>query len=341
MKKISVIIPCYNVSLFVDRCMESLERQTIGIENLEIILVNDASKDATLGKLLLWEMKYPDSIMVIPLQENVGQGAARNIAIDYSSGDYIAFLDADDWIVPSALMRVYNAAIESGAEIVQYLSSMVSTGPENDKRAVESGAKDVFIKFRSADDRISFFKSNGLERACWDKLFLRSFIKQNHLRFAEGVLDEEYLFTTHACLLADRYYAVNEYLHRYFQNAISTLHNLALDPVHRDDHARVWYALYNALREEGVLDQQHKLIEWLFVENYFIDSIKMSIHKGFKYDVDSIRKMQKTVHTLFPDFWNNDLLVRPETKRYLELIDFVVNEDNIRSYHELWDKPQN
>ena len=67
----------------------------------------------------------------------------------------------------------------------------------------------------------------------------------------------------------------------------------------------------------------------------------MSIHKGFDYDVDSIREMQKTVHTLFPDFWNNDLLVRPETKRYLELIDFVVNEDNIRSYHELWDKPQN
>ena len=45
---------------------------------------------------------------------------------------------------------------------------------------------------------------------------------------------------------------------------------------------------------------------------------------------------QKTVHTLFPDFWNNDLLVRPETKRYLELIDFAVKEDNIRLYHEFW-----
>lgn len=336
MKKISVIIPCYNVSLFIDRCMESLEKQTIGIENLEIILVNDASKDATLGKLLLWEMKYPESIMVIPLQENVRQGAARNIAIDYSHGDYLAFLDADDWIVPSALMRVYNAAAESGAEIVQYLSSMVSTGPENDTRSIESGAGDVFIKFNSNEDRINFFKSNGSERACWDKLFLRSFIMQNHLRFAEGVLDEEYLFTTHACLLAKKYYAVNEYLHRYFQNAISTLHNLAKDPVHRDDHARVWYALYSALRDEGVLDRQYKLIEWLFVEKYFIDSIKMSIHKGFEYDVGTINEMQKTVHSLFPDFWKNELLVRPDTREYLALIDQPVNADNISQFHDLW-----
>ena len=65
-KKISVIIPCYNVSMFIDRCMESLEKQTIGIDNLEIILINDASKDATLGKILLWEMKYPESIIAIP-----------------------------------------------------------------------------------------------------------------------------------------------------------------------------------------------------------------------------------------------------------------------------------
>ena len=66
-KKISIIIPCYNVSMFLDRCMESLEKQTIGIENLEIILINDASKDATLGKILLWEMKYPEMQKAGPL----------------------------------------------------------------------------------------------------------------------------------------------------------------------------------------------------------------------------------------------------------------------------------
>ena len=72
MIKISVIIPCYNVSMFIDRCMESLEKQTIGIDSLEIILVNDASKDATLGKLLLWEMKYPDIILRLPKHRLAG-----------------------------------------------------------------------------------------------------------------------------------------------------------------------------------------------------------------------------------------------------------------------------
>lgn len=336
MKKISVIIPCYNVSLFVDRCMESLEKQTIGIENLEIILVNDASKDATLGKLLLWEMKYPDSIMVIPLQENVRQGAARNIALEYCSGEYIAFLDADDWIVPCTLERLYTAAVDNKAEIVGYLSVLVNKGPEYDDGSYESRYKNVLIDIRSNEDRIRFFKANGVQRGCCDKFFSRDFVMAHDFRFAEGVFDEEFLFTTHACMYVNRYYYVNEYLHRYFQSAISTIHNLARDPSHRDDYAKVWYALYCALHDEGVLEDQHKLVEWLFVENYFIQAISMSIHKGFVYDAETISEMQHTVRTLFPNYWKNDLLVRTETEQYLKLIDMPVSNDNISKFHKMW-----
>lgn len=336
MKKISVIIPCYNVSLFIDRCMESLEKQTIGMDNLEIILVNDASKDATLGKLLLWEMKYPDSIMVIPLQQNVRQGTARNIALEYCSGEYLAFLDADDWIIPCTLERLYTAAIDNQAEIVGYLSVIVNKGPEYDTGSYESNYENVLINIKSNEDRIRFFKANGIQRGCCDKFFLREFVAEHRFRFAEGVFDEEFLFTTHACMYVKRYFYVNEYLHRYFQSAISTIHNLAKDPSHRDDYATVWYALYCALRDEGVLADQHKLVEWLFVENYFIQAIRMSIHKGFQYDVETISEMQQTVRTLFPDFWKNELLVRPETRNYLEMIDMSVDENSIRKFHELW-----
>lgn len=76
MKKISVVVPCYNTAEYLDRCMQSILKQTIGFENIEIILVDDASTDggATLSLMMEYEKKYPDNIMVIPLEQNLRQG---------------------------------------------------------------------------------------------------------------------------------------------------------------------------------------------------------------------------------------------------------------------------
>lgn len=85
-KKISVIVPCFNVESTIDRCLESIVKQTVGINSLEIILVNDASIDGTFAKLCEWEGKYPDSIMVINCKGNKRPGGARNIGMEYASG---------------------------------------------------------------------------------------------------------------------------------------------------------------------------------------------------------------------------------------------------------------
>ena len=104
MKKVSVIVPCYNAAEYLDRCMEHLLKQTIGTENMEIILIDDASTDdgATLGLLTAYEEKYPDTILVIALEENMRQGGARNIGISYAGGEYLVFCDADDWQIGRA-----------------------------------------------------------------------------------------------------------------------------------------------------------------------------------------------------------------------------------------------
>lgn len=98
MPEISIIIPCYNVEQYIDRCLESVVSQTIGLDLLEIILINDASTDNTLNKLYQWEGRFPQNIMVITYEENLRQGGARNIGLKYASGQYIGFVDADDWI---------------------------------------------------------------------------------------------------------------------------------------------------------------------------------------------------------------------------------------------------
>ena len=108
MKKISVIIPCYNAQAYIPRCLHSIFSQTIGMETLEIILVNDASTDHTLDILLQFENKFPDSVIVVNLEQNIRQGGARNVGLSYASGEYVAFLDADDWIHPDFYSTLYS-----------------------------------------------------------------------------------------------------------------------------------------------------------------------------------------------------------------------------------------
>ena len=119
MKKISVIIPCYNAQAYIPRCLHSIFSQTIGMETLEIILVNDASTDHTLDILLQFENKFPDSVIVVNLEQNIRQGGARNVGLSYASGEYVAFLDADDWIHPDFYSTLYSLALKYDTDIIQ------------------------------------------------------------------------------------------------------------------------------------------------------------------------------------------------------------------------------
>ena len=103
MKKVSVIIPCYNVEEYLSACLESLLRQTIGLDNLDAIA-----------------QQYPDSIRVFHLPQNCRQGGARNVGLEHAIGEYVAFLDADDWVDVSAYQKLYELAQQYDTDIIQY-----------------------------------------------------------------------------------------------------------------------------------------------------------------------------------------------------------------------------
>ena len=109
MKKVSVIIPCYNATKWLPKCFLTLVSQTIGMSELELIFVDDASTDdgATYAMLQEFERAYPEQILVIYLEKNMRQGGARNIALQYASGEYIAFVDADDFVKEDFLEKTY------------------------------------------------------------------------------------------------------------------------------------------------------------------------------------------------------------------------------------------
>lgn len=97
-KKISIIIPCYNAEKYIDQCLDSLLNQTIGIEQMNIIIIDDASTDSSRVHINKYKERYPHSFHLIINKFNSGQAIARNTGMDLVKTDYLTFVDADDWV---------------------------------------------------------------------------------------------------------------------------------------------------------------------------------------------------------------------------------------------------
>ncbi|MCR5773496.1 MAG: glycosyltransferase [Lachnospiraceae bacterium] len=349
MKKISLLIPVYNTAAYINRCVMSLARQSIGISELEIVLINDASTDNSLDYLYAWEKEFPDSICVINLDENVKQGAARNLALQYTTGEYIAYLDSDDWLVPQALEYLYTVAKQSDAEIVAYLSKDVSVEEQQQKgeaiileNDIDSGLEDEYLTIRNTADRLMLFFGGKSQRGCWDKLYKRGFVIEHNLRYAEGVFDEESLFTIPALMHVKKYYLMNKYLHRYSDNPMGTCSNLSQKMEHLHDNELTWMQVYDVFRREGSLKKEPELTEALFVHNYFNRSLIYAHVAGMHYDADGIRHLQKTVKRLFPRYRDNPVLINMRSFPYMErLLNMKIDDGDTESFYKLlseWEK---
>ena len=104
-KKVSIIVPVYNAEKFIDKCIQSLINQTY--QNIEIILSNDGSKDNSLKKIKDWEKKYPDKIKC-ESHKNQGVGMTRNKGIALATGDYLTFVDSDDYLDDNFIETLVN-----------------------------------------------------------------------------------------------------------------------------------------------------------------------------------------------------------------------------------------
>jgi glycosyltransferase involved in cell wall biosynthesis len=113
--KVSIIIPCYNVKSWLANCLQSLVDQIL--QQIEIICVNDASTDSTAETLNEWQREYPDKIKVIHQQTNIGLANARNAGMQIAQGEFIGFIDADDWVDSSTFELLYDHAISNNLDI--------------------------------------------------------------------------------------------------------------------------------------------------------------------------------------------------------------------------------
>lgn len=178
MPKVSVIVPIYNVEKYLEKCINSLLSQTL--EDIQIILVNDGSKDNSGNIAKEYEKNNKDRIIYVE-KENGGLSDARNYGLKYATGDFIAFLDSDDYIEKNAYEEMYNKAIEENADYVE--CDFIWEFPNKIR-------VDKQYPYKNKKEMLSFVRV-----VAWNKLIKRQLITDNNLEFPKGLRYEDVEFT--------------------------------------------------------------------------------------------------------------------------------------------------
>lgn len=178
MPKVSVIVPIYNVEKYLEKCINSLLSQTL--EDIQIILVNDGSKDNSGNIAREYEKNNKNRIIYIE-KENGGLSDARNYGLKYATGDFIAFLDSDDYIEKNAYEEMYNKAIEENADYVE--CDFIWEFPNKIR-------VDKQHPYKNKKEMLSFVRV-----VAWNKLIKRQLITDNNLEFPKGLRYEDVEFT--------------------------------------------------------------------------------------------------------------------------------------------------
>ena len=209
MAKVSVLIPVYNVESYLDQCLTSVLGQTL--KDIEVICVNDSSTDGSLE--ILNKYAKQDTRVQVVTQKNAGAGAARNRGLSMASGEYLSFLDADDFFEPDMLEKQYQMAEEDQADFVVCKSDQYHTEKKEYVQVswvVREKELPPYHPFNYRQMTDNVFKV--FVGWAWDKLYRRSFVEQYHLKFQEQRTSNDMLFVFSAIVMAKKIAIVPEIL---------------------------------------------------------------------------------------------------------------------------------
>ena len=278
MIKISVIIPIYNTEKYLKECLNSIINQTL--KEIEIICINDGSTDNSLK--ILEEYAQKDKRITILNQKNSGSAIARNKAISIAKGEYLSFIDSDDYIDLSYLEKMYNATNNRACEIVATVNVVLVD------EFCNKTYKNIYTqnsKLLNHIERANMFTKTSI--SC-NKIYKTSFIKENNIHYPElNSVGQDLYFTLFSLLLAKQVNTINDTTYYYRQISSS---QTKLTKYQRHFHIIDFYKLIeNRFLETKI--NYFKKIYWQHCINqrkkYDLTVFYNSMHKDYKKDFKS------------------------------------------------------
>ena len=325
MVKISVIIPVYNVKRYLKTCLDSVVNQSF--QDFEVICVNDGSTDGSLEILKQYADNH-DNIKIIT-KNNGGLGSARNAGLDACLGDYIFFLDSDDYIDVNALEKLYENAISNGSDLV--FNKIARFNDQNNIDYKRPGY-DFYKTFKDDDFSNLTFDYKDIKKhvlnssfSAWSKLYNKSFLdKFDDFTFPQGIAYEDVLFHVKAVTRANRMSYVNEFLYFYRNNPNSIVNNNNGFDIFTVVDSVEDYLKANNLTDE--FEEEFKKFKIAQITNYVLISQSDDYFQFAKKEIEDINLDDKSVlyrnrRKLYELFLECENLYEYYTKYYNSEID--------------------
>lgn len=243
MVKVSVIIPIYNTEKYLKKCLNSLIHQTLS--DIEIICVNDGSTDKSID--ILRNFASQDHRIKIIEQENKKQGAARNAGMKIAQGEYIGFVDSDDWVDLDYFEKLYISAIKHKADIS--LGTNVRINKNIFKKRLNIKEENVYISLQDKLD-VNIQWKNPCPT---NKIYKKTLFEKYDIKWPEGVYCEDKIFTLKAVYYANAVVSVPNVNYYYYKNPSSTVNNKKIQHLKKvqADKNNANYEVIRFLREQN------------------------------------------------------------------------------------------
>lgn len=270
--KLSIIVPVYKVEEYLGECVDSLLSQTI--DDYEIILVDDGSPDNS-GKIAdEYAAVNPDMIRVLHI-DNGGQGRARNFALDIAKGDFVGFVDSDDWVTHDMYEKMYTRAAETGADVV--VCDFMERFADGRESMLPASLQDNWL---------------GSAGSSCNKIFRRSLV--GALRFPVGLWYEDFYFSAVMLLRSKHTEFIAEPLYIYRRGQESTMHNN--NAVKNLDVLTIMDMLEKEMLPAGYKDD----FEFFLVNHVLLDSISRLAKQDAPERKEVIGKLRQYVQAKIP-----------------------------------------
>ncbi len=314
--KCSVIVPVYNMAADkkLEYCLNSLVNQTL--QDLEIIAVDDASTDNSLEVLRRFEMDFPEKFRVISYRENKRQGGAKNEGLKIARGEWIGFIDSDDWVTPDFYEKLIGKAEETGADVVGCDYNLVSEHTMQVGKVIRNNTEDQTGVCTEEQKKKLAMRPGSMVI----KVYRGSMVRENNLHFPEGIFYEDICAGTIWMLYCGRFEKVEEPRYYYYQHDVSTVHYIS-EAKCRDRMAGA-ALMVEECEARGFLQQYYSEIEFRFAEIYYINTL-FSYMSGVRHKkLAFLAELRDGMKKYFPKFEQNPYYLKeigPEERKLAAL----------------------
>lgn len=297
--KLSVIVPVYNMASDgkLKYCLDSLVSQTVS--DYEIIAVDDCSTDDSLAVLRTYEAQYPDRFFVIASLENRKQGGAKNLGLEKARGEWIGFIDSDDWITPDFYERLLQKAQETGADMVGCDYNLTPEHSMKIGQVVHNNRPEQTGALNKEKYRSLILDSGSLVV----KIYRRHIILDYPNRFPEHIFYEDNAIGNSWMLRATHFAYIPEPLYYYYQHDASTVHTITKKRC--EDRMEAARVMIREAGQFGFLEEYYPEIESSFTTLFYVNTLFSYMAGVKKKEYGFVKALGREMRETFPGFMEN------------------------------------